>query len=162
VEPQLLNLPQIPLKQALNQSAVGLMGCLVLSLSSFACAQGSAWNFGDQSRPVVGSTGGIARPQQPPIMSGSTDLMPRRHLKVTGQPCVSLYASAKSQLTNRNIFDHLVFGTNECAQMIKLRICYYKTSDCIQMDLPPYGRKEMTLGIFPSIKDFQFEFREQF
>lgn len=136
---------------------------LLLSLiSPNALGQGSTLPFGDSTRPVVGSTSGISPPEQLPFIRGSSDLAPHQHLRIDGQPCLSVFAGAQRQKADPKIFDHMIFAKNECSQAIKIRVCYYKSPDCIQMEVPPYGRKQATLGIFPAIKEFQYEFREQF
>jgi hypothetical protein len=86
----------------------------------------------------------------------------KRHMAPTGKPCLSLYGYTQAQKINPNIFEHWVGVTNACGQTIKLKICYYKTQDCIPVDAPPWGRKEIVLGIYPALKDFRYDAKEQF
>jgi hypothetical protein len=43
-----------------------------------------------------------------------------------------------------------------------MQVCYYKTQRCIPMNIPPWERKEAVLGIFPALKEFRFEYVEEF
>ena len=86
----------------------------------------------------------------------------RHHMGPTGKPCLSLSSSAKAQTVNKNIYEHWVGAANSCGQHIKVQICYYKSNDCITMDVPAFGRKDSVLGIFPALQNFRYEAKEQF
>jgi hypothetical protein len=88
--------------------------------------------------------------------------MSRRHMSPTGKPCLSFSSSAKAQTLNKNIYEHWVGAANSCGQHIKVRVCYYKTQDCMTMDVPPFGRKDSVLGIYPALQNFRYEAKEQF
>jgi len=47
-------------------------------------------------------------------------------------------------------------------QNIKVQVCYYKTQDCIAVNVPPWGRQDSVLGIYPALTDFRFDAKEQF
>jgi hypothetical protein len=86
----------------------------------------------------------------------------RRHLGPTGKPCLSLTGSSKPQLVNHNMINHSVSVSNSCGQRLKVNVCYYRTQECIMIDVPPYERKEAVLGVFPKVLDFRFDYKEQF
>jgi hypothetical protein len=86
----------------------------------------------------------------------------RRHFGPTGKPCLSLTGSSKPQLVNHDMIDHSVSITNSCPQRLKVNVCYYRTQECILIDVPPYERKEALLGVFPKLLDFRFDYKEQF
>ena len=86
----------------------------------------------------------------------------RHHLGPTGKPCLSLAAHAQAQTLNPHIFEHWIDATNTCGQDIKVQVCYFGTEDCIAMDVPPYGRKNAVLGIYPAMTDFRYEAKEKF
>jgi hypothetical protein len=86
----------------------------------------------------------------------------RHHTAATGKPCLAVQGYPKAQAINSNIFEHWVSVTNSCGEQIKLQVCYHKTQDCIAMSVPPWGRKDSVLGIFPALADFQFDAKEQF
>jgi hypothetical protein len=79
-----------------------------------------------------------------------------------GKPCVSVYGFARPYATNPNLFDHVIVASNGCTEVIRMRVCYYRTQDCIAMEIPSRGRKEALLGTLPAMKDFRYEFRERF
>src|SRR6516165_5272158 len=78
----------------------------------------------------------------------------RHHVGPTGKPCLSFSSSARAQALNKNIYEHWVSAANSCGQHIKVRICYYQSDDCITMDVPPWGRKDAVLGIYPALQSF--------
>jgi hypothetical protein len=84
------------------------------------------------------------------------------HKGATGKPCLSLSGSAKAQIVNREMFDHIVRIANSCPQRINVNVCYYRTDHCVTVDVPPYERAETVLGVFPKLQDFRFEYKERF
>jgi hypothetical protein len=86
----------------------------------------------------------------------------RHHMGPTGKPCLSLSSSAKAQAVNKHIYEHWVGAANSCGQHIKVQVCYYKSNDCITMDVPAWGRKDVVLGIYPALQSFRYEAKEQF
>jgi hypothetical protein len=84
------------------------------------------------------------------------------HKGPTGKPCLSLSGSAKPQIVNREMFDHIVSIANSCPQRINVHVCYYRTDHCVTVDVPPYERTETVLGVFPKLQDFRFEYKERF
>jgi hypothetical protein len=112
----------------------------------------------DQGTPILRGSRGL-NPQQGGI---TTYPLPRRHLNAVGKPCVEVGGYSRAQLQNSNIYDHLIRTENSCSQGIEIKVCYYNSTKCLQIRVPPYGRKESILGIFPAMKDFRFEFTELF
>ena len=112
------------------------------------------------------SVGGIALGQDlnlpPGSFSVSLNDLKQRHLAPTGKPCLTITTFAKAQRINPKIFEHWIAAANSCGQRIKLKVCYYKTDDCVAIDVPPFEKKETVLGIFPSLNSFQIETKEQF
>ena len=86
----------------------------------------------------------------------------KRHTGPNGTPCIKTGSSSKSETINPNIIEHWVSATNSCGQHIKLKICYYQTQHCVMIDVPPWDRKDTVLGIFPALRDFRYEYTEQF
>jgi hypothetical protein len=114
------------------------------------------------SRPQVGSVGGLRLPSQLPLISGSRDAAAQIHRNAIGRPCLTVYGRAKPQATNKTIYDHSISVSNTCVQPIKLKVCYYHSEDCVKIVVPGFGRKEAVLGIMPQMKEFRFEYWEQF
>jgi hypothetical protein len=139
------------------------MACigLAVEITSPASAQSALPPFEAPSRPGAGGVG-IPIPSQPPVFgpAGGTEIL--RHRGPTGKPCLSIDGSARRHAANANVYDHVIFATNGCAQRITMQVCYYKSQECIPMEVPGYGRKEAVLGTLPSMKEFRFEFREKF
>jgi hypothetical protein len=86
----------------------------------------------------------------------------RLHMNSFGKPCLTVRGNPKAQLVNPNLFSHMIVVTNTCSMPIKLKVCYYKTQNCVPIEVLGYGRKEAILGIFPAMKSFRFEHQEQF
>lgn len=113
-------------------------------------------------RPSVGGTWGLGRPNQLPLISGSQDMAAQVHLDPVGKPCLTVYGYAKQQVINPNIYEHTIYASSNCARPIKLRVCYYHSQQCAPMVVPGYERRETILGIMPQMKEFRFEYWEQF
>lgn len=92
--------------------------------------------------------------------SAGTEIL--RHRGPTGNICLTLTGSGRAHTINPKLYDHVVNVTNSCAQRIALQICYYRSQECISLEIPGGERKEAILGTLPSMKDFRFEFREKF
>jgi hypothetical protein len=86
----------------------------------------------------------------------------KHHMSPLGKPCLTTVGHAKAELANKNIYQHLIKAANGCGQNIKVRVCYYQTQDCVLMNVPPWENKTAILGIFPALKRFRFETKEQF
>lgn len=114
------------------------------------------------SRPIVGGSGGLRPPSQLPVLPGGETSDALRHYGPTGKPCLRVDGVARPQLVNPKIFEHVISATNSCSERIKVQVCYYRTEDCVPLEVGGYGRKEVVLGIMPSMKEFRFEYREQF
>ena len=150
---------------------IALVACVVLPAMSNA--QSVVFPSQQQQAPIVRGTRGFNYPQ-----GGASDLsrgaaipqqggisafgMPRRHLNPLGQPCVQIGAYSRPQTNNPNIYDHLITTSNSCGSKVGIKACYYKSTRCIDINVLPYSRKESILGIFPSMKDFRYEFTEVF
>jgi hypothetical protein len=70
---------------------------------------------------------------------------------VSDQPSISI-----------KILEHIISAKNNCSQTVKLKVCYYGTQDCVPVDLPSYGHKETSMGIYPGMQDFRYQYTEQF
>ena len=92
----------------------------------------------------------------------SSDVADRKHLDFAGKPCLETSGSAVPLASNPKIQSHLVNLSNRCIDMIKVKLCYYKTDDCIDVEVPGHSRKEQVLGVFPELQQFKYQVKEQF
>lgn len=138
-------------------AAVALLGTHLLSAASAEVATDPLTGLG--KRPELGGT--YRPPGNPPIASsGNVEIL--RHRDFAGKPCLNVGGFARPFATNRNLFDHVISAENSCPKSIKLQVCYFKTTQCLDVEVSGYGRKDVVLGTMPSQKDFRFEFREKF
>jgi hypothetical protein len=114
------------------------------------------------SQPIFGTSTGTKPPLAPPIITGSQDLNLLRHRDFAGKPCLVVEGMARPHTTNPNLFDHVINAINSCPQKLRLQVCYYKSQECVWVEVPGRERKEALLGTLPSIRDFRYEFHEQF
>jgi hypothetical protein len=114
----------------------------------------------ETSAPSVGAFG-LHVPDGPTIGASSGNEI-LRHRSPTGSPCLAVSGFARAHATNRNVYDHVITAKNSCAQRITLQVCYYRSQDCLPMEVPGGERKEAVLGTLPAAADFRFEFREKF
>jgi len=136
------------------------LACLLLSPP--VAGQGTTSPLtGLGTRPEVGGTYRPREVPQPNISSsGNTEIL--RHRDFGGKPCLNVAGFARPFATSPNLYDHVISAENNCPKAIQMQVCYFKTSQCTQVVVPGYGRKEAVLGTMPSQKDFRFEFREKF
>ena len=92
--------------------------------------------------------------------SAGTEIL--RHRGPTGNTCLMVAGHARPHTINPKLYDHVIDVTNTCAQRIAIQVCYYRSQECISMEIPGGGRKEAILGTLPSVTDFRFDFREKF
>jgi hypothetical protein len=107
-------------------------------------------------RPTLGGTSGVTIPPNP---AGS---LTQRHKNPDGTLCLQVSGVARPLGASDKLFNHWVYVRNECSTGIRLQICYYATTSCIDVNVPGRDRKEAILGTMPSIKDFRYEYREKF
>ena len=138
-----------------------LVAFLCLLSAGTASAQDASTPFEAPSRPTTG--GSISRPAVPaPSFGprGETEIL--RHRDFAGRPCLTVMGGARPHIIDRKLYDHVITASNACPQRIAIRVCYYRTDDCIRMEIPGRERKEAVLGTLPATKEFGFEFREKF
>jgi hypothetical protein len=129
----------------------------VLLSSAEAGAQGIAIE-----RPVFGASAGIRAASPPLALDDPKNASAKVHRDPYGKPCVDVFGLSRPQTVNTKMFDQSVIAENHCSRLIKLKICYYGSLSCVPADVPPYGRKETLLGFFPTMKEFRYQYTEQF
>lgn len=112
------------------------------------------------SPPIVGGTGGL---------SVSTDRgrfdaagPPRQHKSPDNTPCIKVHGLSRREIVNPTIYEHVLILENACSQPIKLRLCYYPSTDCISTTVTAYSRRQQILGIAPNTPDFRYAYTEDF
>jgi hypothetical protein len=105
---------------------------------------------------------GVRPPSLPPVLNGFSNTTAKVHRAPTGKACLTVRGNAERQVINPKIYTHMIEASNDCSQSIKLQVCYYQSQQCVPLDVPGYGRKEVVLGIMPAMDQFQFEYRELF
>ena len=115
----------------------------------------------DSSAPTIGSVG-VHRPtENTPTFGASFGPEILRHRSPAGSLCLSVVGYARSHLANSKVYDHVITAKNSCAQRITIQVCYYKSMECVPMEIPGGERKETVLGTLPGVSVFRFEFREK-
>jgi hypothetical protein len=133
----------------------------LVTLSCVASAQSGIGPF-DSSAPIVGATPGLQTPATPPSTFDGENTQILRHKDFTGRPCLDVNGYAQPHTIDPHLYDHIITAINHCPQRITIDVCYYDSQDCIPMDIPGEGQKDIVLGTMPAEKDFRFEFREKF
>lgn len=72
-----------------------------------------------------------------------------------GRPCLDVEAAARAHVVNPNMVDHLVSLKNNCPRLIKVKVCYFNSDRCNNIDIPPYKRADTVLGT-TQIKFFRY------
>ena len=84
------------------------------------------------------------------------------HHDPTGKPCLDIEAASRREVINPKVYDHVISVYNKCLTTIKLRVCYYHSDHCIDMEVPGSQRKDVILGIYPNMQYFRYSYREKF
>jgi hypothetical protein len=113
---------------------------------------------GALSAEVIGGTGGLVIDEEHARFS-SPLVAPQRNIDATGQRCLSVRPASEQQTINTMIYNHILVLDNHCAQDIKIRACYYKTSSCQEIAASGHKRQRYVFGVFTA-KDFRFSYRE--
>jgi hypothetical protein len=64
--------------------------------------------------------------------------------------------------SNPRILNHAVSIDNHCIDTIKVKVCYYRSDECSDVQVPGHSRKEQIIGVFPAMQLFRYEVKEQF
>jgi myo-inositol catabolism protein IolC len=92
----------------------------------------------------------------------ASDGIERRHRDYTGKPCLETSGVSRPLASNPRILDHAVSLENHCVDRIKVKVCYYHTDECTDVEVPGNSRKEQVIGVFPAMQQFRYEVKEQF
>ena len=143
-----------------RRSACALGLLVVCSALSLALGARAETLFGDDSRPVIGGTGGLTPLAAKPAFGGLSGPTTPLHHDGYGRVCIEIHGYAEPQKANPDIFNHILLIANGCSMRITLRVCYYHSDHCADVVAAPYERTIETLGIFPHIQDFRWEYTE--
>jgi hypothetical protein len=91
-----------------------------------------------------------------------SDKIERKHRDYAGKPCLETTGISRPLASNTRISNHSVSLDNHCVDRIKVKVCYYNTDDCTDVDVPGNSRKEQIIGTFPAMQVFRYAIKEQF
>lgn len=73
-----------------------------------------------------------------------------------GRPCLDVEAAARRQIVNPQMLDHVVSINNKCSRLIKVKVCYFRSDRCRDLDLQPYKRVDTILGSMAGVAFFRY------
>jgi hypothetical protein len=120
-------------------------------MTSSAMAQGIS-----TQGPGAGSLGSRLTLQGPGDNASMTT-----HRDVYKKPCLDFESASRRQVVNPAMFDHLVSVANRCYKPIKLKVCYFKSENCIDVEVAGQQRKDVVLGT-SSNGFFRHSYKEKF
>ena len=91
-----------------------------------------------------------------------SDRFERKHRDFAGKPCLVTNGVSRPLTSNSRILNHSVSLDNHCSERIRAKVCYYKTDDCSDVEVPGNSSKEQIIGVFPAMQVFRYDVREQF
>jgi hypothetical protein len=92
----------------------------------------------------------------------ASDGIERKHRDFAGRPCLKTEGVTHPIASSPRIVNHAVSLDNHCVELIKTKVCYYKTDECTDVAVPGNSRKEQIIGVFPAMQVFRYEVKEQF
>lgn len=84
------------------------------------------------------------------------------HRSAFGKPCLDIEAASRAHVINPDVYDNVVSVKNQCSKRISVRICYFNTKSCVDVDVPGHQRKDAIIGVRPHMQYFRYSFREKF
>lgn len=84
------------------------------------------------------------------------------HRNAVNQPCLDYEAASKQQVVNPTLYDHIVSITNQCPTTIRLKLCYYKSDKCQDIEVGARARKDVIMGVAPNMQYFRYSYTEKF
>src|SRR5262249_6095436 len=112
-----------------------------LSLGTFAqpsSAQSVPPPIGSAGGTVFGGAGGLPPPGNRSPKS-SQDMEILRLRDSLGRPCLTVAGFPRRHSINKDLNEHVISASNSCGTPIKIRVCYYKSFDCILIYVPGWG-----------------------
>jgi hypothetical protein len=136
-----------------------LLVCLAFgTFAQPSSAQSVPPPIGSAGGTVFGGTGGDNRSS----IKSNQNIDILRHRDASGKPCLTVAGFPRGHSINKDLNEHVISASNNCAKPIKIQVCYYKSHECISIYVPGWARKEAILGTLSSRQQFQYEFREIF
>lgn len=115
-------------------------------------------------RPALAQTGNYLIPAKPrsTLQAPGTNTALRTHRNALGKPCLDFEAMSRGHLANAEIYDNIVSIKNQCAQRIMVKVCYFGSDGCIDVEVPAFQRKDAILGVRPQSQFFRYSYKEKF
>lgn len=77
------------------------------------------------------------------------------------RPCLDVDAIARAHLVNKDMLDHVVSVKNNCARVIKVKICYYDGDRCKDFSIQGYQRIDTILGTMMKVGTFRYSLSQK-
>ena len=84
------------------------------------------------------------------------------HRNPLGKPCLNIESASRAHVINPDVYDNVVSILNQCAKRINVRICYYGSESCVDVEVPGQQRKDTVLGVRPHMQYFRYSYKEKF
>lgn len=78
-----------------------------------------------------------------------------------GRPCLDVEAAARAKVINRDMLDHVVSIKNNCARVIKAKVCYVGSDRCNELSVQAYNRVDTILGTVRGSSIFKYKIFQQ-
>jgi hypothetical protein len=84
------------------------------------------------------------------------------HRSPLGKPCLNIEAASRAHVINPDVYDNVVSIQNQCSMTIRLKVCYYGSESCVDVEVLGQQRKDVTIGIRPHMQYFRYSYKEKF
>jgi hypothetical protein len=91
-----------------------------------------------------------------------SDSYERKHRDFAGKPCLKTSGVSRPLASNPRIMNQSVSLDNHCVDRIKVKVCYYNSDECTNVEVAGNSRKEQTIGVFPAMQIFRYQVKEEF
>lgn len=113
---------------------------------------------------ALAQTGNYLIPARPraTLQAPGTNTELRTYRNALGKPCLDFEAMSRAHLANAEIYDNIVSIKNQCAHRIMVKVCYFGSDGCIDVEVPAFQRKDAILGVRPQSQFFRYSYKEKF
>src|SRR5882762_8142100 len=138
--------------------------CMILRYLVFGCLMLLAVSIGAWNQSAIAQ---ITSPTSPyksrlTLQNSGENAALTVHRNALGKPCLNIEAASRAHVVNPDVYDNIVSFQNQCNIPIKVRVCYFGSESCVDVEVPALQRKDAVLGIRPRSQYFRYSYKEKF
>lgn len=131
-----------------GRSAIAGTSILISTIVMLAPAHSqSASTSGNSSKLTLQ---GPAEPSAAPVLRDAV-----------GRPCLDSEAAGRAHLVDPDLIDHIVSIKNNCPRNIRVKVCYFQSDRCRDLEIQGYKRVDTILGTMRKVSAFRYSISQK-